>query len=129
MNKLLSISIFTFVAIYSIPSLGHHSCNGVYGNGEEVKLVATVVDSPRRNPHWAVDIEFTNDEGDTEHWVLEWRNSRNSGRDSDEILSLLRSGEDFEISGRKATTPGKNSIQIREITRLSDDTTAVASRY
>lgn len=128
MNKLIPATLVIFLMAYSLPSMAHHSWRAVYGDGEDVELVATVVSDPQRNPHWSVDIEFENPQGETEEWVLQWRNRRGGDRNDDAIRAVLRPGEDFEIFGQKSHLPGNNLILIREITRLSDGVTAVSNR-
>lgn len=128
MNNLLRILIPVFLLSYSIQSLAHHSWRAVYGDGEEVELIATVTSEPQRRPHWNVTVELTNQEGEAEEWNLQWRNRRGENREEDQILAVLRTGEDFEVIGQKSHLPNNNQILIREITRLSDGMTAVSNR-
>ena len=128
MKKPIRILLPAILLSFSLYSFGHHSWRAVYGDGEEVELVATVTSNPQRNPHWQVNVEIANHQGESEEWVLQWRNRRGSDRTDDPILALLRSGEEFQVLGQKSHLSGNNSILIQEIKRLSDGVTAVSNR-
>ena len=119
--KLLSLLC---LVLMSANSTAHHSWDAVYGNGDEVKVIATVVGNVIPQPHFAVEVEIDSQQDGTERWMLEWRSQRDRSQ-PDDIAALMRMGESYEVFGRTAHLAGKLSIQVERVIRLSDGASAV----
>ena len=119
--KLLSLLCLVLV---SANSAAHHSWDAVYGNGDEVKVIATVVGNVIPQPHFAIEVEIDSQQDGTERWMLEWRSQRDRSQ-PDDIAALMRMGESYEVFGRTAHLAGKLSIQVERVIRLSDGASAV----
>ena len=119
--KLLSLLCLVLV---SVNCTAHHSWDAVYGNGDEVKVIATVVGNVIPQPHFAIEVEIDSQQDGTERWMLEWRSQRDRSQ-PDDIAALMRMGESYEVFGRTAHLAGKLSIQVERVIRLSDGASAV----
>ena len=73
-NKLGAISfLVVFVLAASLPLLAHHG-NASYDTEKTVTVKGTVTDYIWANPHVFVKVDAKDDNGNTQHWVIEAQN-------------------------------------------------------
>lgn len=116
--------LLLFFVLVSADLMAHHSWDAVYGRGEEVKVIATVVGEVIPQPHFAIEVEIGSEQGGPQRWMLEWRSQRDRSQ-LDDIAALMRMGESYEVFGRTANLSTKLSIQVERVVRLSDGASAV----
>jgi hypothetical protein len=119
-----SFGILPALCLAAIPCLAnaHHSWRTDYEGGEEVTVNAVVTSAVFRNPHLSVNVEITNDAGDPEAWLIEWRGQRR-GDGEPPVQYDLGPGDEVVIAGRIARDPSRKRIQMRSLARPADGMT------
>ena len=97
--KKICTSVLTLAVILGLGvAHGHHSFNANFDRGDKREFTGVVVEFWFANPHVRVYLDVTNEDGETEEWMVEG-NSRNN---------LIRAGwsEDTVTPGMIVTVAG-----------------------
>jgi hypothetical protein len=111
----LLLVVFAILAS-SVGASAHHSFAATYNENDTVEIAGTMVQFSFRNPHSFVQVEVTDEAGETVRWAVEWGGStqlRNTGVEND----TLRYGDQVVITGNPGRNPRDHRIRMRTVTR------------
>lgn len=94
----------------------HHSFAATYDESETVEITGTMVQFSFRNPHSFVQVEVTEENGETVRYAVEWAGTaqlRNTGVEND----TLRYGDTVVITGNPGRNPRDRRIRMRTVSR------------
>ena len=117
MNFKLLIPGYLLGLVLALPALAHHSVPVNFDMQSDYTVTGVLVETAWRNPHSHLVLKVTNDQGETEDWLIEW-NAVNTIRRLSKKLGF--SLDDFVI-GDTITVRGwrgrhNNSVYLREAT-------------
>lgn len=111
---LLVAAISAFGAVG--PADAHHSFAATYNESDTVEITGRMVQFSFRNPHSFVQVEVTDENGETVRYAVEWAGTaqlRNTGVEND----TLRYGDTVVITGNPGRNPADRRIRMRTVTR------------
>ena len=99
----------------------HHSWPANYYVDREISLEGVVLRYLWRNPHVFIYLEVTNEEGEMEHWELEWGNT-NVLTERGLSAETIREGDQLLVSGWPARSAAKR-MNLQKLLRPMDGLT------
>lgn len=117
MRVRLVVLIFAVTALSSGTSAWpHHSFTATYNGHETITIEGKMVQFSFRNPHSFVQVEVTDDQGETVRWTVEWAGTaqlRNTGVEND----TLKYGDQVVITGNPGRRPGEPRLRMQTVSR------------
>ena len=123
MRSRLVFILLVLVSSSSVLSLAraHHSWPANYYVDREISLEGVVLRYLWRNPHVFIYLEVTNEEGEMEHWELEWGNT-NVLTERGLSAETIREGDQLLVSGWPARSAAKR-MNLQKLLRPMDGLT------
>jgi hypothetical protein len=94
----------------------HHSFAATYDESQTVTIEGKMVQFSFRNPHSFVQVEVTDENGETVRWAVEWAGTaqlRNTGVEND----TLRYGDQVVVTGNPGRRAEDHRLRMRTVSR------------
>jgi hypothetical protein len=114
--------VFAIVAVIAsgVAAYAHHSFAGTYREDETVTIEGEIVQFNVRNPHSFINIEVTNENGETELWGGEWGSVTQLSQGGVNRFTL-KAGEHIVVDGAPARDSSDNRVLVRRVVRPATD--------
>ena len=116
MRSTLVLLVVSVMLISGVAAYAHHSFAATYVESETMEITGKMVKFSFRNPHSFVQVEVTDENGETVRWAVEWGGTaqlRNSGVEND----TLRYGDEVVVTGNPGRNPRDHRLRMRTVTR------------
>ena len=114
--KLMILSFVAVMLFWGGWADAHHSFAATYVESETVTIEGKMVQFSFRNPHSFVQVEVTDENGETVRWAVEWAGTaqlRNTGVEND----TLRYGDQVVITGNPGRNPRDHRLRMQTVSR------------
>jgi len=99
----------------------HHSWSAEYDLSRSAYISGTVTRVQLRNPHSAVVLSVTAENGRSERWIVEWANPQRL-RERGVTAQTLRVGDELLVTGNPHRDADVRSLRALSVRRGSDGT-------
>ena len=118
MRSIGVIGLGLALGILSATVGAHHPLN-VYRHDERQTLIGSLAGFEARNPHSLLYFDVKNESGESVRWTVEWISALQLRREGI-VLTVLKAGDQLELSGYPSRDPGEHRLWLRTIRRPSD---------
>ena len=108
------------------PAAAHHSWSAEYDLSRSTYISGTVTRVQLRNPHSAVVLSVTAENGRQERWIVEWGSPQRL-RDRGVTAQTLRVGDELLVTGNPHRDADVRSLRAVSVRRSSDGTELAAT--
>lgn len=115
----LSALLAAGVCAVGASAYAHHSFPASYLIDEEIQIEGALAAFSYRAPHSVVQVNVTDDSGETARWTIEWA-SPSFLRGQGFTRHTLKPGDPLIITGNPGRDPEENRMLLRSFERLSD---------
>jgi len=105
----------------------HHSWSAEYDVGRSTFISGTLARVMLRNPHSALELNVTVENGRQERWTVEWGSPQRL-RERGVTERMLRVGEQFFVTGNPHRDAKVKSLRALSVRRADDGTELGAER-
>jgi len=118
MRRALFALIAAVLLIAGASLSAHHGMRD-YDEQRIETIDGTLVKIEIRNPHTIVHVDRRDDQGNTEHWAIEWMAELQLKRQG-VANQTLHPGDRLVITGYPALNPAEHLLKLRTVLRPSD---------
>jgi hypothetical protein len=119
MKRTLFSALFVSAWIFIGSAHAHHSFPASYNVDEEITIRGVLISFSYRNPHSTVQFNATDEEGNTERWLIEW-GAANSLANSGVTKTTLRPGDEMILTGSPPRDKNAKRLRLQSLERISD---------
>lgn len=103
------------------PAAAHHSWSAEYDVSRSTYISGTVTRVQLRNPHSALVLSVTAENGRSERWIVEWASPQRL-RERGVTAQTLRVGDELLVAGNPHRDADVRSLRALSVRRSSDGT-------
>ncbi len=123
------LAIFGVTAVMCVPTMAHHSTNGIYNEDELVELTGTVIEWRFVNPHPSLVLEVIAADGNRQEWDVSYGGAavthlRRRGYTAD----TFEPGDVITVRGFAALVESAYGLLVRGDPTIEDGTAIVPAR-
>jgi hypothetical protein len=106
--------------LISVQAYAHHSFAATYIEEKTMQIEGKLVEFQYKNPHSFIDLETTDQKGQTVRWSAEWAGS-DQLRGEGVTITTLKFGDVVTIVGNPGRETADHRIRVISIRRPADD--------
>ena len=121
LSRMLVLTLAAAALCEVSPAAAHHSWSAEYDVTRSTYISGTVTRVQLRNPHSAVVLSVTAENGRSERWIVEWASPQRL-RDRGVTAQTLRVGDELLVTGNPHRDADVRSVRALSVRRSSDGT-------